>query len=192
MRRNLKPAHTESRTPRASGSRARRTSASDFLEPMGNPETLWGEDANEEQRSDSDKEEADGDPDALDGESGAPAEEKEKDGDVVSGPDDALGLYLRQMGAIPLLSRARQGDPLGPLRERRSGDRVRADLYIESCRPRDDREGFGGSRNLGDQSADVTTLLRWREHEKRADCKNDHDQHHDEDEELAHRCYDPS
>src|SRR5207253_467004 len=108
MRRNLKPAHTESRTPRASSSRARRTSASDFLEPMGNPETLWGEDANEEQRSDSDKEEADGDPDALDGESGAPAEEKEKDGDVVSGPDDALGLYLRQMGAIPLLTREQE------------------------------------------------------------------------------------
>jgi RNA polymerase primary sigma factor len=28
--------------------------------------------------------------------------------DLVSGPDDALGLYLRQMGAIPLLSRAQE------------------------------------------------------------------------------------
>jgi len=33
----------------------------------------------------------------------APAEE-----DYASGPDDALGLYLRQMGAIPLLNREKE------------------------------------------------------------------------------------
>jgi len=36
-------------------------------------------------------------------EDGAPAEE-----DYTSGPDDALGLYLRQMGAIPLLTRDKE------------------------------------------------------------------------------------
>src|SRR6478609_5404009 len=35
----------------------------------------------------------------------APAEE-----DYASGPDDALGLYLRQMGSIPLLNRQRELD----------------------------------------------------------------------------------
>src|SRR5215207_3565063 len=37
-----------------------------------------------------------------------PAEVVEAADDFASGPDDALGLYLRQMGAIPLLTRDKE------------------------------------------------------------------------------------
>src|SRR5262245_37536883 len=44
---------------------------------------------------------------ALEGEAPQSADEagERAEGDYASGPDDALGLYLRQMGAIPLLTR---------------------------------------------------------------------------------------
>src|SRR5262245_19834990 len=51
---------------------------------------------------------------ALEGEAPqAPADGTEEageraEGDYASGPDDALGLYLRQMGAIPLLTRDKE------------------------------------------------------------------------------------
>src|SRR5262249_18260429 len=47
---------------------------------------------------------------ALEGDAPQPADEagERAEGDYASGPDDALGLYLRQMGAIPLLTRDRE------------------------------------------------------------------------------------
>jgi len=46
---------------------------------------------------------------ALEGEAEASApEEAPAEDDYASGPDDALGLYLRQMGAIPLLTRDKE------------------------------------------------------------------------------------
>src|SRR5438445_11484653 len=51
----------------------------------------------DEAEEDTDLESAEGDAPA---EAEAPAED-----DFASGPDDALGLYLRQMGATPLLTR---------------------------------------------------------------------------------------
>lgn len=39
---------------------------------------------------------------------GGPVDEEAAEEDYASGPDDALGLYLRQMGAIPLLSRDKE------------------------------------------------------------------------------------
>src|SRR4051812_25276671 len=58
----------------------------------------------------SDELEADPDDTALeeDGPAAAVAEEAPAEEDYTSGPDDALGLYLRQMGAIPLLNRERE------------------------------------------------------------------------------------
>jgi len=50
----------------------------------------------------------DGEDTALDGTAAAAVEEPE--GDYASGPDDALGLYLRQMGSIPLLNRQKELD----------------------------------------------------------------------------------
>jgi RNA polymerase primary sigma factor len=38
----------------------------------------------------------------------AHAEAEHEDAEALTGPDDALGLYLRQMGAIPLLNRAQE------------------------------------------------------------------------------------
>jgi RNA polymerase primary sigma factor len=43
-----------------------------------------------------------------DGPAAVTAEEAPAEEDYASGPDDALGLYLRQMGAIPLLNRERE------------------------------------------------------------------------------------
>lgn len=45
---------------------------------------------------------------ALDRDDDEPAAEAEPADDFASGPDDALGLYLRQMGSIPLLSRDKE------------------------------------------------------------------------------------
>lgn len=49
--------------------------------------------------------EPDAEPDALDGSGVSPDRDE---GDYSGGPDDALGLYLRQMGAIPLLTREKE------------------------------------------------------------------------------------
>jgi RNA polymerase primary sigma factor len=76
------------------------------MEPMGNPEALWEEDADGEPHAEED--EPDDEADSLEGESKPATDEKEAD--ESTGPDDALGLYLRQMGAIPLLSRAQELD----------------------------------------------------------------------------------
>jgi RNA polymerase primary sigma factor len=46
----------------------------------------------------------------ADEEGGATRTESAEPGDGAHGPDDALGLYLRQMGAIPLLSRQQELD----------------------------------------------------------------------------------
>src|SRR5260221_4606831 len=106
MRRNLKPAQNETRADRTPTVREPRTRTQDLLEPMGNPEALWEEDADSEPRADGD--EPDDEADGLEGEPKAATEEKEAD--ESTGPDDALGLYLRQMGAIPLLSRQQELD----------------------------------------------------------------------------------
>src|SRR5262249_46260133 len=45
---------------------------------------------------------------ALDTEPVSAEDEAPADEDYASGPDDALGLYLRQMGAIPLLTRDKE------------------------------------------------------------------------------------
>jgi RNA polymerase primary sigma factor len=50
----------------------------------------------------------DADETALEGEARAGEDEAPAEEDYASGPDDALGLYLRQMGAIPLLTREKE------------------------------------------------------------------------------------
>ena len=104
MRRNLKPARRQTRADIASGPRAPRRPSADLLEPLGNPEALWeDEDGEDESRAeDNEREETDG----RDAEAAPAADDKESD--ELTGPDDALGLYLRQMGAIPLLSRQQE------------------------------------------------------------------------------------
>jgi RNA polymerase primary sigma factor len=88
--------------------RAARASTNDLLEPVPNPESLWEEDeASDESRADED-DDRDEDTDAPGAESAPTAEEK--DSEESTGPDDALGLYLRQMGAIPLLNRQQELD----------------------------------------------------------------------------------
>src|SRR5262245_57039801 len=67
---------------------------------MGSVENLWEDEADEEEEErEADEPEAD---------AGSRAEEKESE--ESNGPDDALGLYLRQMGAIPLLNRQQELD----------------------------------------------------------------------------------
>jgi RNA polymerase primary sigma factor len=106
MRRNLKAVQTSTRAERTPAPRAPRASAQDVLETVANPEALWEEeDAEDESRTEDNQRD---DADEADGESAAVAEEKE--GDELTGPDDALGLYLRQMGAIPLLNRQQELD----------------------------------------------------------------------------------
>src|SRR5262245_17609791 len=102
MRRNLKPVQRETRAERSTAARASHASEHELLEPVASSEKLWDDDDEGTDRDEG--EEADG----LDGDRAARAEEKE--GDEPSGPDDALGLYLRQMGAIPLLSRQQELD----------------------------------------------------------------------------------
>jgi RNA polymerase primary sigma factor len=57
---------------------------------------------------DLDGDELDEDEDGASTEDEAPAEEAAQSEDYAGGPDDALGLYLRQMGAIRLLTRAEE------------------------------------------------------------------------------------
>src|SRR5216683_5617336 len=103
MRRNLKLVQTETRTGRTAAPRASRTSTTDLLEPISNPEALWEEDDDESRRQNGQTEESDTETEAPEGEPTPAPEEKETE--ESTGPDDALGLYLRQMGAIPLLTR---------------------------------------------------------------------------------------
>src|SRR5215468_7222840 len=86
MRRNLKPVRRVTRADTRAVPRAPRTPATDILEPIGGSEETQ----------------------SLDGE--PPHAAEEKDSDEPTGPDDALGLYLRQMGAIPLLTRQQELD----------------------------------------------------------------------------------
>jgi RNA polymerase primary sigma factor len=87
--------------------RAPRTPATDILEPIGGSEETWDEAGEEDQHTD-DEDDADEETQSLDGE--PPHAAEEKDSDEPTGPDDALGLYLRQMGAIPLLTRQQELD----------------------------------------------------------------------------------
>jgi RNA polymerase primary sigma factor len=104
MRRNLKLVQGSTRAERTSGPRAARASNHDLLEPVANPEALWEEDDAEDRPSASEDQQDD----ESDSYSAHAAEGK--DNDELSGPDDALGLYLRQMGAIPLLNRQQELD----------------------------------------------------------------------------------
>src|SRR5262245_9878109 len=106
MRRNLKPARKELRAERTAAGRTPRASSQEVLGPIGDPETLWEEDA--EPESSANEDEADDEMHSTRGDPDRPAEEK--DADEPTGPDDALGLYLRQMGAIPLLNRQQELD----------------------------------------------------------------------------------
>ena len=54
------------------------------------------------------------------------AQDEATEEDYASGPDDALGLYLRQMGSIPLLNRQRELDLAQKLEYRRNRFRVAA------------------------------------------------------------------
>ncbi len=101
MRRNLKPVQRQTRAERPSSSRP---ADNDLLEPLARSESLWGEDTAETPARHDTEDELE----HADEESGSQAEEKEFDEN--SGPDDALGLYLRQMGAIPLLTRQEELD----------------------------------------------------------------------------------
>jgi RNA polymerase primary sigma factor len=67
---------------------------------MAASERLW------EDEFDAEEEERDEEQEAADNDASPSAEDKEAD--EPTGPDDALGLYLRQMGAIPLLSREQE------------------------------------------------------------------------------------
>jgi RNA polymerase primary sigma factor len=69
---------------------------------MAASERLWEDDLDDEEDEREEEQES------TEGEGAAPAEDKESD--EPTGPDDALGLYLRQMGAIPLLSREQELD----------------------------------------------------------------------------------
>src|SRR5262245_1478675 len=100
MRRNLKPIERTTRAERMSTPRAARTSSNDILEPVADPEALWEEDESNDQSCTNGE---DRDEDAA-AEEESPSAAGDKDNDEITGPDDALGLYLRQMGAIPLLS----------------------------------------------------------------------------------------
>src|SRR5687767_6114676 len=60
-------------------------------------------------------EEEDKDEEEFDGEA-----EEQLDEDAGSAPDDALGVYLRQMGAIPLLNRKQELDLAQKLERHRS------------------------------------------------------------------------
>jgi RNA polymerase primary sigma factor len=73
--------------------------ADDFLADADDPELNGADD------DDADDTEAD-EKDPADAEAEAPAEEE-----YAGGPDDALGLYLRQMGAIPLLNKEKGNRP---------------------------------------------------------------------------------
>src|SRR5262249_1166959 len=99
MRRNLKPVQRQTRADRTTAARA---SDHDLLSPMENSERLWDDemDAQEEERDEA-RETRHRD--------AAPSTD-EKESDESTGPDDALGLYLRQMGAIPLLNRQQELD----------------------------------------------------------------------------------
>jgi RNA polymerase primary sigma factor len=105
MRRNLKPIRRDTRAERTIKPRASRNSATDVLEPVGNPEALWEEEEDARRNDEDDRED---EAEELDAESGRASDEKELD--EPTGPDDALGLYLRQMGAIPLLTRQQELD----------------------------------------------------------------------------------
>src|SRR4051794_538596 len=52
--------------------------------------------------------EVDGAPEEPPAEGEPVVDEAAAEGEYASGPDDALGLYLRQMGAIPLLNREKE------------------------------------------------------------------------------------
>jgi RNA polymerase primary sigma factor len=86
--------------------RAARTSSNDILETVADPEALWEEDESDDQSCANGE---DRDEDAA-AEEESPSAAGDKDNDEITGPDDALGLYLRQMGAIPLLSRQQELD----------------------------------------------------------------------------------
>jgi RNA polymerase primary sigma factor len=104
MRSNLKAVNGDTRTGRNADARRSAASEQDFLEPIGSVEKLWDEEADEVEEA----HEADEDADDPETEPGSRPEEKESE--EPNGPDDALGLYLRQMGAIPLLSRQQELD----------------------------------------------------------------------------------
>src|SRR6516162_9029057 len=105
MRQNMRSARRETRADKAAAAGELLAAEREYLEPALTPDRGWDQAAPGELDEDPRRDETDNE---LEEGNATAADKEDKETNESQGPDDALGLYLRQMGSIPLLNRQQE------------------------------------------------------------------------------------